>query len=306
MKKRLSVALLGSLALVLGLGFLELRAAQDKPAAKIRVVLIDGQNNHNWRATSPLLKKVLEDCGRYTVDVSSNLKAGDKPGEIAPTVPFPPDLSKYDVVVSNYNGAAWPADFNKQLDERLRSGQIGLVIVHAANNAFGSWKEYNQMIGMGWRSKDYGARLKVDNDGKQVRVPSGEDQSTGHRYSGPFKIIVRDAEHPITKGMPREWMHAQDELYDNLRGPIENVHLLATAIAPEGKGTGAHEPMIFTVSYGKGRVFHTPMGHDLNGMRCLGFVGTLTRGTEWAATGNVTVPLPSNFPTAEKTSSLSK
>src|SRR5690348_914625 len=83
------------------------RAAEDKkPADKIRVILIDGQNNHNWRATTPLLKKMLEDTGRFSVDVSSQLKEGDKPGDV-PTVPFPPDLSKYDVLLSNYNGAPW-------------------------------------------------------------------------------------------------------------------------------------------------------------------------------------------------------
>src|SRR5262245_31926350 len=82
-------------------------ADDKKPEGKIKVILIDGQNNHNWRATTPLLKKELEESGRFTVDVSSNLKEGDKPGEVKDTVPFPPDLSKYDVLLSNYNGAAW-------------------------------------------------------------------------------------------------------------------------------------------------------------------------------------------------------
>lgn len=278
----------------------------DAGEKKIRVVLIDGQNNHDWRSTTPFMKKVLEESGRFTVDVSSNLKApGDKPGSV-PTVSFPPDLGKYDVVLSNYNGASWPKEFNDALDTDLKSGKIGLVIVHAANNAFGGWKEYNQMIGMGWRDKNYGKRLKLDDEGKTHIVPAGKDGSTSHAYTGPFKVIVRDQSHPVTKGMPMEWMHARDELYDNLRGPIENVHVLATGIAPAGKGTGVHEPMIFTISYGKGKVFHTPMGHDLNGMRCLGFVATLQRGTEWAATGAVTIPIPENFPTAEKESSLPK
>jgi hypothetical protein len=275
--------------------------AEEKAEGKIRALLIDGQNNHDWRATSPHLKKVLEDSGRFTVDVSSNLKPGDKPGRIENTIPFPPVLSKYDVVVSNYNGASWPEAFNRELDDRLKSGQLGLVIVHAANNAFGGWDAYNLMIGMGWRGRNAGLRLKLDDSGRPVRVSRGDDLDSGHRYTGPFAVVVRDTDHPVTKGMPREWMHAQDELYDNMRGPIKNVHLLATAYS---KGTKAHEPMIWTVSYGKGRVFHTPMGHDLRGMRCLGFVATLQRGTEWAATGKVTLPLPRDFPTAEKISSL--
>jgi hypothetical protein len=119
-------------------------AQENGAASKIRVVIIDGQNNHDWRTTTPHMKKVLEECGRFTVDVSTNLKPNDKPGQLAPTTPFPPDLSKFDVVLSNYNGAAWPAEFNKALEDRLKEGKIGLVIVHAANNSFGNWAEYNQ------------------------------------------------------------------------------------------------------------------------------------------------------------------
>jgi type 1 glutamine amidotransferase len=271
---------------------------------KLRVILIDGQNNHDWRATTPLLKKELENAGLFTVDVSSNLKRGDKPGMVE-TVPFPPDLGKYDVLVSNYNGAPWPAAFQKELQERLEAGKIGLVIVHAANNSFDKWPEYNQMIGMGWRNNKFGDRLILDADGKEVRVPKGEGPGAGHGPRHAFLVTVRDPEHPITRGMPREWLHAKDELYHGMRGPIEHVHLLATAFSDKKMGgTGAHEPMIWTVTYGKGRVFHTPMGHDLEGMRCLGFVGTLQRGTEWAATGKVSLPLPNDFPTADKTSLL--
>jgi hypothetical protein len=279
------------------------------PAKKIRVVIVDGQNNHDWRATTPLLKKILEDTGRFTVDVSSNLKPGDRTGTVQPTAPFPPDLgsvhSGYDVLLSNYNGAAWPEGFRKELETRLADGRIGLVIVHAANNAFGDWAEYNRMIGLGWRGSGAGDRLVLDAGGKELRSPKGAGPGAGHGAKHAFRVTVRDPDHAITRGMPHEWMHAADELYHGLRGPAADMHVLATAYSARDKGgTGEHEPMIWTLSYGKGRVFHTPMGHDTEAMRCLGFVGTLTRGTEWAATGAVTLSLPDGFPTAAQTSSL--
>jgi type 1 glutamine amidotransferase len=301
------------------------------PAAdgKVRVIILDGQNNHDWKATTPVLVKILESAGKFDVKVvtaPTNPKTPAKPKDENDPVAqekykaalekfkeedakyktamaaFRPDFSQCDVIVSNYNGAPWPEVVNKDLEERLKEGKIGLVIVHAANNSFGGWKEYNQMIGMGWRDKNYGDRLKFDENGKEIRVSKGEGDASGHRYTGKFAVTIRDAEHPVTKGMPHEWMHNNDELYDNMRGPIQHVHMLATAVAPMGKGTGVHEPMIWTVDYGKGRVFHTPMGHDVNSMKCVGFAATVQRGTEWAATGKVTIPLPKDFPTEKEVS----
>ena len=115
------------------------------------MLVIDGQNNHNWQQTTPVLKKILEDTGKFTVDVATSLKQRQAGQDEKTVAKFPPDLAKYDVVVSNYNGEPWGKEFNDDFEKRLKDGKIGLVIVHAANNAFGGWKEYNQMIGMGWR-----------------------------------------------------------------------------------------------------------------------------------------------------------
>ena len=105
------------------------------------------------------------------------------------------------------------------------------------------------------------------------------------------------------KGLPSEWKHTQDELYDSLRGPAKNIDLLATAYSdPATNGTGEHEPMLLTIPYGKGRVFHTTLGHDVTALQCIGFATTFQRGTEWAATGKVTQKVPPAFPTADRAS----
>ena len=266
---------------------------------QLKALIVDGQNNHgNWPTTTKMMKKYLEETGLFTVDVATTAKEGIDPK-------FKPDFSKYNVVVSNYNGADWPKETQEAFVKYVAGGG-GFVVVHAANNSFGNWKEYNEIIGLGgWggRNEKSGPYVYLDANGKLVR-----DESPGggghHGPQHPFQIIVRDAEHPVTKGMPREWLHVNDELYDLLRGPAENMHVLATAFAAKEKGgSGRHEPMIFTVEYGKGRVFHTPMGHGNDSQECVGFITTLQRGAEWAATGKVTTKIPSDFPTADKVSS---
>jgi type 1 glutamine amidotransferase len=266
---------------------------------KLSALIVDGQNNHAvWPQTTEMMKKYLEETGLFKVDVARTAPQGTDAN-------FKPEFAKYDVVVSNYNGAPWPKATQDALVEYVQGGG-GFVVVHAANNAFGDWPEYNRMIGLGgWggRTEKTGPYVYYNDQGKLVR---DEKPGSGghHGPQHPFVIVVRDQEHPITRGMPSAWMHAQDELYDMLRGPGENMHVLATAFAsPEKGGTGRHEPMIFTIDYGKGRVFHTPMGHAEYSMECTGFIATLQRGAEWAATGKVTQELPKDFPTADEVKS---
>jgi uncharacterized protein len=266
---------------------------------KLRALIIDGQNNHDWKMTTPLLTKVLETSGRFEVDVATS------PGEKQDMSGFRPKFAEYDVIVSNYNGEPWSEAASKDFESYVAKGG-GFVSVHAANNAFPEWRDYNRMIGLGgWygRTEKHGPFLYLDDAGKEVRDTS--PGSGGHH--GPqheFQIRVRDKEHPITRGLPDEWMHTKDELYDSLRGPAEGVHILATAYAdPKYDGTGRHEPMLMTLDYGRGRVFHTVLGHADYSMNCVGFITTLQRGTEWAATGKVTIPVPKNFPTADKSQS---
>ena len=261
---------------------------------KLRALIIDGQNNHDWQSTTPLLKKHLEASGRFTVDVATSPPAGqDMSG-------FRPKFADYDVVVSNYNGDRWPKETEKAF-EAFVAGGGGFVSVHAADNSFTEWPEYNRMIGVGgWygRTEKSGPYVYVDEQGKVVKdTTAGPGGNHGPQHE--FQVRTRDAEHPIMKGLPPVWMHTKDELYEKLRGPAEDLHILATAYAsPEYKGTGRHEPMLMTLEYGNGRVFHTVLGHADYSMNCVGFVTTLQRGAEWAATGKVTIPVPENFPTA--------
>jgi type 1 glutamine amidotransferase len=269
---------------------------------KIRVLIIDGQNNHNWQAMTPPMKDDLVQSGRFTVEVATT-PPGKAPAEAWKE--FHPDFSKYDVVLSNYNGEPWPESVQKALESYVAGGG-GLAVIHAANNAFEAWPEWNKMIGLGWRKNTFGERVTVDESGRVVRTPKGEGPGAGHGAAHPYTIVVRDPDHPITRGMPRQWLHARDELYHGQRGPAENMEILATAYSDKAKGgTGTNEPMIWVIPYGKGRVFTTVMGHvggnDTTAIRCPGFRTVMLRGTEWAATGKVTLPIPADFPAAEST-----
>ena len=266
----------------------------------IRVLLVDGQSAgpyHAWQLTTAVLKKELEDTGLFRVTVATSPRSGEDFAN------FKPQFAGYQVIVSNYDAPDWPADLRSQF-EQFVSGGGGLVVVHAADNAFPDWPAFNRMIGVGgWRgrSEKSGPRWYFS-DGKLVSDPSpGPAGSHGVRL--PFQVVTREPAHPIMKGLPRIWMHAADELYAGLRGPGENMTVLATAHSEPGNmGTGRDEPSLIVVNYGKGRIFHTTMGHDVAAMSCVGFITTFQRGTEWAATGRVTQKVPAGFPTAETAS----
>jgi len=334
------------IALVLGFVCITCRQPQQISQKKLNALIIDGENNHGiWPKTTFMMKDYLEQTDLFTVDIQRkantwqgphhNVELGERKIEFLleeyslpsdektkaveePVVDpnFSPDFASYDVVISNlgWKASIWPEQTQKSFIKYMQNGG-GLVVVHAANNSFGDWDEYNRMIGLGgWggRSEKDDPYVFYDKDEILVRDPS-PGQCGSHGPQHEYIVTTRAADHPVMKGLPAEWLHTKDELYERLRGPAENMNILATAYsdldkngppAAKGvKGTGRHEPMLLTVDYGNGRIFHTVMGHMDYSMECIGFMTTFQRGAEWAASGKVTQQVPSDFPGVNAVSS---
>jgi len=271
------------------------RAQKGKP---IRVLIVDGFSNHDWKQTTKVTRWILEGSGRFQVDVSTI------PADSAQRLGWLPDFKKYAVVIQNTNNIQnprlrWPAPAEQALETYVSEGG-GLYILHSANNAFPHWKEYDKMIGLGWRPNTVGYALQINAKRKVFRLPPGEGMGTGHgdRFNALIQILNR---HPINKNYPNQWQTANTEVYHYPRGPAENLTVLSYAY--DSTGTYMMWPVEWVVSYGKGRVYNSSMGHLWRGdtypsaYRCVGYQTTVIRATEWLATGKVTYPVPDNFPT---------
>ena len=267
------------------------------------VLLITGQNNHDWERTTPMLESILQ--SQFEVTLSQTPPRG---AASAAWDAWRPDFGAYDVVLLNYNGEAWPLAVQADFEAYVAGG--GAVLVqHASNNSFRGWEAYESMVGLLWRSPDAGYGAHLDSTGALVRVPPGEGRGAGHGRLHDWQIMTRDAEHPIMVGLPAVWMHPHDELYHSQRGPAEDMHVLASAWSdPKYGGTGAHELMVWWIPYGSGKVLTLLPGHlwrdqdDDRAMRCAGFQTLLQRSVEWLATNAVTIPVPDDFPTADQAS----
>lgn len=264
-------------------------------AEKVKVLLVDGpQRFHKYQETTPVLKQILEQAGRFKVDLSRSSKESCLDGS------YRPDFEDYDVVVVNegFGAAEWPEATRKAFEDYMANGG-GMVSYHAANNSWPKWEEYNKMTGIGgWagRNEKSGPYLYINAEGEVTRDYS-EGKGGSHGPQHEYTIMVREKDHPIMRGLPPTFKHGPDELYDRLRGPAENVTILASAYSAKDKGgTGRHEPTLMTITYGEGRIFHTVLGHHVPHLLEGSFITTFQRGTEWAASGEVTIPVPEDFP----------
>jgi uncharacterized protein len=274
--------------------------AQASNADISRIMLLTGQSSiyHDWQKSSPIIERILDETGLFHVDTVTTPAVGESMAGFAPA------WSDYAAVVMDYDGDAWPKATEQSFADYLAAGG-GLVLVHAADNAFPAWPEFQAMAGVGgWRGRDESAGPMLRWRDGGPALDSGDGTAT-HPPQHDFQIVTRTPEHPIMQGLPPVWTQAHDELYSRLRGPAGHVTILATAKAepPMANATGENEPMLMTIRYGQGRVFHTTLGHvgprdelPVATMSSVGFIVTLQRGTEWAATGQVTQPVPEDFP----------
>ena len=274
-----------------------------QPPRPIRVLIVDGFSNHDWRLTTRSIRAILEPTGLFSVAVSTSPPSAASPG----WEQWRPDFTSYDVVIQNCNdingGPSWPQPVQVAFEEFVRGGG-GVYVWHSGNNAFADWPAYNDIIGIGWRKKEFGWALAVSDEGNITRIPPGKGQDTGHgkRFDA---LVKRRGEHPIHGGLPRAWLAADIEVYYYVRGPAQKIEVLSYAREPY---TALLWPIEWTVRYGKGRVYTSTLGHVWQGdvqpvtVRDAAVQTLLVRALQWLARRPVTWPVPADFPTATSAS----
>jgi uncharacterized protein len=274
---------------------------------KIRVLIVDGFSNHDWRQTTRLLRGILDRTGKFAVDVSTAPQDPDSPEWAA----WHPDFFKYDVVIQTCNENAnngqlfnlkkkpdWPLAVKLDFIQYVRDGG-GVYIFHAAENAFVGWKEYEQMVGLSWREANYGTAVRIE-AGKLVRIAPNDGRGTNHGKRSDVSV-TRLGDDPIHAGMPRTWMSPDMEVYYYARGPAENLTVLAYA-RDSDPDLGLLWPVEWTTTYGKGHVYISTYGHvwpgdiDPPGMRCAAVQTIIPRAVEWLAGRKVNIQVPPDFP----------
>ncbi len=234
-----------------------LRADDIERTVKRNVLLVTGEN-HDWKATSPLLEEQLEQDSRLSVTILNDL------AKLRST-----NLSSYHAVVIHFKNSS-PELPGREVFDRLRKfvrGGGGLVLVHFACGAFEEFRdEYAEMVGRVW----FG-----------INPPPGRRQ---HDPRGVFEVLIQDSSHPITQGLAN--FETDDELYTCLIGDAE-ITVLATAISVVDSQP---YPMAFVREFGDGKVFHCTLGHDVRALKTPAVSELYRRGCAWVAGLPVNAP----------------
>ncbi|MEI6278021.1 MAG: ThuA domain-containing protein [Verrucomicrobiae bacterium] len=239
---------------VISLAFLTVCCkAEEKP---LRILIFSGQNNHNWKLTTPELQKILTQNSRFTVDVTEH-----------PETCTAESLAHYDVLLSNWNTFGnkaavkeWPPKMREAFLNFVRDGG-GFVVVHAGGASFADWADYQKIIGGTW------------------------GKNTGHGPAHTFRVIAREPAHPIVRGVAP--FETTDELWHRMVVQPDMTVIATAFSALDKRGTGKDEPVAMVTDYGKGHGFNLVLGHNPEAMRSVGFQQMLLRGVEWAGTGTV-------------------
>lgn len=252
-----SVIISAAMVFSLAIPCLSERHAAPVRGRPIRVLLLSGQNNHDWRSTTPKLVEILRASGRFEVGITEN------PGALTAR-----DLISCDVLVSNWNAfgldekiAAWPENVKRAYLDFARKGG-GHVVVHAGGASFPGWSEYGRLALATWK------------DGQTSHVPVHE-----------FSVRMEPVRHPVTEGV--EPFLTRDELW-NAPGIALGAEVLASSFSAPGQGgTGRWEPSVLAGKFRKGRSLTILLGHDAEAMNNPGFRTLFIRAVEWAATGAI-------------------
>lgn len=281
--------------------------SKGQESEEISVLILQAPDLHDVEYHAEVFNQILSKTGSYNVQthfLPADLSYNGLPGK----------FSDYQIIITSNLGQEMPDDVKVKFLQYLKDGG-NLALIHGTIGSFQNWDKFHEIIGQGYYDGGAGIHVYWNDDNVMIKTPPYHGVGTGHTKQHEFVVKVRNPEHPIMKGMPKEWLHSKDEMFHGLRGPAKNMEVLATAYSHKKHyGSGDHEPVVWTVNYGKGRVFITNLGHvfkkehatfidGLNlyenkteAVHCVGFQTLFARGVQWAATGTVTLKLPSEFP----------
>jgi len=226
----------------------------------INTLIITGQNENIRMVSSETVKTILDETGIFSTKLLVTPPAAEDLSG------FSPKFSKYDLVVVDYDGIAWPQKATDALMEFLKAGG-GLVLCNSKIEPF-------------------------------IQLPD----SIREAKRNTFEVRNQDSSHPVLSGLPARWVQPNDLIVRGLKLAGDNVEVLATAAEGGPRGPRNPETILAARKVGEGRIFATmvgtPDGEENDALHSAGFIITLQRGAEWAATGSVTQEVPSDFPTA--------